>query len=307
MNPSLLKLQWLLYFMDVAETKNFTRTAENHFTSQSNISYAIRSLEKTLGVPLFIRRENEIILSKYGEVFLPYVKNAFSELGEGCGKLKEMVDPVSGDVRIGFSFVYAMDMIPDLYRVLYDDFAVNNLNIRLRSALAHVNEDLSCVEDLVLSGQCDIGLTCGRMREGCTLTKVGAVEHVLLVPKEHPLAEEKSVTLQQVRDEPFILLDGDSGLLNYYGRMFEYFGITPKIVGPGVSWMTILLQVSAGTCLSIAPKARYSDYEVVGIPLDHPMTKRDFYIATPNNRKLSSAANYTKKLLIEYFKDYFDE
>lgn len=305
MNPSILKLQWLLYFMDVAETRNFTRTAENHFTSQSNISYAIRSLEKTLGVPLFIRRDNEIVLSKYGETFLPHVKAAFADLEEGCSRLKEMINPVSGDVKIGFSFVYAMDMIPDLYRVLYDDFAVNNLNIRLRSALAHVNEDLSCVEDLVLSGYCDIGLTCAQAREGCSFTKLGAIEHVLLVPKDHPLAEAESVTLQQVRNEPFILLDGDTELLNYYGRMFEYFGITPRIVGPGVSWMTILLQVSAGTCLSIAPKARYNDYEVVAVPLDHPMKMRDIYLATPTNRKLSAAANYTKNLMVEYFKDYF--
>lgn len=306
MNPSILKLQWLLYFMDVAETKNFTRTAENHFTSQSNISYAIRSLEKTMGVPLFIRRENEIVLSKYGEVFLPHVKSAFENLEKGCDQLKEMVDPVSGDVKIGFSFIYALDMIPDLYRMLYDDFAVNNLNIRIRSTMAHVNEDMNCVQDLVLSGQCDIGLTCALAREGCELTKVCTIDHVLLVPKDHPLAGEKSVTLQQVRDEPFILLDGDTGLLNYYGRMFEYFGITPKIVGPGISWTTILLQVSAGTCLSIGPKARYNDYEVVGVPLVHPMGQRDMYIATPTNRKLSSAASYTKKLIVEYFKDCYE-
>lgn len=303
MKPTDLKLQWLWYFLDVAETRNFTHSAKNNFTSQSNISYAIRSLEQSLGVPLFIRRENDIILSKYGERLLPYVKDAFENLEKGCGALKEMVDPISGDVKIGFSFVFSLDIIPELYRYLYAHFEENSMTVRLRSVMAHVNEDMSCVEDLVLSGACDFGLTCVRAREGCSYVKLAELEHVLLVPKNHPFAQLKSVTLQQAKDEPFMLLHGQDEISTYYTRLFEYFNIKPNYVYRGNDWLTILLQVSAGRCLTIAPKGRYNDYDVVGVPLDHPMRSRDVYLATPAKRKLSSTASYTMNLIIEYFKN----
>lgn len=95
MQPLQLKFQQLRYFMDVAHTASFTRAAEQNFTSQSNISYAIRELERTLDVQLFIRRNNEVILTKHGEAFLPYIERAFAQLEGGCQKLYDMTNPLS--------------------------------------------------------------------------------------------------------------------------------------------------------------------------------------------------------------------
>ena len=297
-----IRLQWLQYFMEVAELKNFTKVAEKCFTSQSNVSYAIKSLEKTMGVLLFDRRDNEITLSIYGEKFLPYVKEAFNQLDCGCKMIDDLVNPFSGEVRIGFSSVYSKSFIPDLYKYLYEDFRKNGYNIRIRSVMAHVDDDLRRVEDLLLDGDCDLAFAGIRTRKGLDHTKVHTVGRVVLLPKDHPLANESSVTLEQLKTEPFILLDGDKSDLNYYGRLFESVGIEPNVIGYGYGLTYILLQVAAGHCLSIVPQGKYSDLDVAAVYLDHPMSERDIYLVTHAQPNFSNATAYTKKLIMKYFK-----
>lgn len=297
-----LKIHWLHYFVDVAKTHNFTRSAENNFTFQSNISYAIRSLESHLGVQLFYRKDGEVVLSKYGIAFLPYVEKALTSLDSGCETLQNMLDPISGNVKIGFSSIFGRSIIPDMFRYLYSDFEKENLIISIQPVMAHISEDMSRVEDLVLSGACDIGLTCVKSRDGLIHTKLWDMEHVILMAKDHPLSSQKMVTLQQLENERFLLLEGDKNALNYYGRMFEILGLDQSNISFDASWSSIVLQVSTGHYLTIAPKGRYSDYEVVAMPLDHPMRMRDMYLVYPTGRKMNQTINYTKNAIVEYFK-----
>lgn len=292
--------------MDVAELKNFTKVATKNYTAQSNVSYAIRSLEKAVGRPLFNRKDNDITLSEYGELFLPYVKKAFEALDDGCKAVNEKLNPLSGEVKICFTSVFSKAFVPGMYKYVYDCFKRDGYDIKLRSVMAHVDEDQRRVEDVMLGGDCDIGFSSLKTRKGLVHTRVTTLDRVLLLPADHPLARERSLTLQQVKDEPFILLDGDKTDLNYYGRMFESCGISPNIVGNGYGLTYILLQVASGHCLSIVPEGTYDDFNVVAVPLDHPMTSRDVYIVVPE-RKLSRAASYTKKLIIQYFEKQASE
>ena len=61
---SLLQLQ---YFLAMAEEGHLTRTAEKLFVSQSTLSSMISKLENELGVELFDRKNNRMILNKYGK------------------------------------------------------------------------------------------------------------------------------------------------------------------------------------------------------------------------------------------------
>lgn len=302
MQPTKLKIQQLWYFMDAAETGSFTRAAEKNYTSQSNISYAIREMEKVLDVPLFLRRNGEISLTKYGEAFLPYVKKSFEQLEQGCQTLYQMANPGSGTVRVGFSFIFSLSTIPDLFRYIYTATGQSGGQIDLHPVMAHVNDNVTCVEDLILEGSCDLGLTCVRVREDIASIPVDQQELVLLLPDSHPLAGRKKLTLHDVKDEPFILLNGDTEITgNYYVNMFEHDGITPTLIDSGMDWLSLLVEVSAGKCLTIVPRSNFSGYDVVGVELEHPMKYRDIHLAWPTNRKLNSAAEYCKKLILNYY------
>ena len=44
-------------FVDVAETKNFTRSGERMGYTQSGVSHILKSLETEMGFPLFVRNK----------------------------------------------------------------------------------------------------------------------------------------------------------------------------------------------------------------------------------------------------------
>ena len=82
---TLLQLQ---YFREVARTKHFTAAAENLHVAQPSLSYSIKELENSLGVPLFSRSASKKIdLTVYGSVFLKYVEQALDALDEGCAAI----------------------------------------------------------------------------------------------------------------------------------------------------------------------------------------------------------------------------
>ena len=93
-----MNLQWLYYFNTIAELEHYTRAAERLHVSQSNLSHAIKELEEELGAELFERKGRNIKLTKYGEIFQPYVQKTISSLEEGISTLKEYIDPNVGTI-----------------------------------------------------------------------------------------------------------------------------------------------------------------------------------------------------------------
>ena len=64
----------LSYFIAIARNGNFTAAAKAFFVSQPCISHQIQSLEKELGVRLFIRNTRSVELTAAGEIFLEDAK-----------------------------------------------------------------------------------------------------------------------------------------------------------------------------------------------------------------------------------------
>lgn len=70
MNTDLLRT-----FLEVAKTRHFGHAAENLYLTQSAVSSRIKQLEETLGVDLFTRQRNNILLTSAGERLLPHAED----------------------------------------------------------------------------------------------------------------------------------------------------------------------------------------------------------------------------------------
>ena len=65
----------LEYFVSAAELLNFTKAAQKHYIAQTAMSQQIARLEDELGVELFIRDKNRVMITKQGQIFYNDVKN----------------------------------------------------------------------------------------------------------------------------------------------------------------------------------------------------------------------------------------
>lgn len=70
MNTDLLRT-----FLEVAKTRHFGHAADNLYLTQSAVSSRVKQLEQMIGVPVFTRQRNNILLTSAGERLLPHAEN----------------------------------------------------------------------------------------------------------------------------------------------------------------------------------------------------------------------------------------
>ena len=69
-----MRLDQLLYFVDIAETHSINQSAANYFISHQAISSAIKKLEREINATLLIRTKTGVCLTEDGEYFLHQAK-----------------------------------------------------------------------------------------------------------------------------------------------------------------------------------------------------------------------------------------
>ncbi len=67
-----MELKQLQYFVICAETQSFRKASSLLFTTQSNVSKVIRSLEEELGQTLFLRSQTGVLLTEKGKQIYEY-------------------------------------------------------------------------------------------------------------------------------------------------------------------------------------------------------------------------------------------
>ncbi len=82
-HAALPPLNWLRAFEAAARHLSFTAAASELHLTQSAISQHIRSLERFLGRPLFIRQSRTLVLTEEATNYLPAVREAFRVLQTG--------------------------------------------------------------------------------------------------------------------------------------------------------------------------------------------------------------------------------
>ena len=95
-----MEILQLTYFCHAAECENFSNTAEHFDVPTSNISRAVRAIEKELGAKLFNRTANKISLNEKGKEFYVHVKKALTELHIGTLSVSDDTVTPSGDIKI---------------------------------------------------------------------------------------------------------------------------------------------------------------------------------------------------------------
>lgn len=85
---SLPSLNGLRAFEAAARYLSFTRAAAELNVTQTAISHMIRRLEEQIGIPLFVRRNRALELTREAQDYLPAVRTAFEDLRRATARLR---------------------------------------------------------------------------------------------------------------------------------------------------------------------------------------------------------------------------
>ena len=94
--------QQIQYFLSAAKHSNFTKAAEEFFTSQPTVSRQIAMLEEELGFPLFYRHGKALHLTPGGLVMLSEFTQQKTSMQNAIQRVAEINNGFEGTLRIGF-------------------------------------------------------------------------------------------------------------------------------------------------------------------------------------------------------------
>ena len=93
----------LLWFLAVADERNFTKAAAKLGTSQSTLSHTIKQLETRRGVRLLTRTTRNVALTEAGERMFQSLAPRIAEIEADIAGLVAYRDTPAGTVRLTLS------------------------------------------------------------------------------------------------------------------------------------------------------------------------------------------------------------
>ena len=100
-----MELYQLVYFLEAARQRNFTRAAAHLHLAQAALSEQMRKLESELGTPLFNRGRRETVLTAAGETLRQHADRQLFHIAAGVyamlGKKAAQSATGRGSVEIG--------------------------------------------------------------------------------------------------------------------------------------------------------------------------------------------------------------
>ena len=206
-------------FIKIIETGSFTKAAEELGYTQSAISQMIHSLEEELSTTLILRSRKGVTLTSDGEEFLPFIRNIRNSHQELIEKHNEMQGLESGLIRIGTFSSVSCNWLPGLMKDFKERYPAVQFQL-------HQGEYTN-ISDWIKEGSVDFGFVNPTVVSNLTTIPLQKDEMLAVLPIDHPLATHENVSLKELTNEPYILLD--EGELSEPLTIFKQNNLEPNI------------------------------------------------------------------------------
>lgn len=192
-----LDLTDLQLFLHICEAGSITGGAQRSHMTLASASERIRDLEAALGEPLLIRNRRGVTETPAGRTLAHHARLVTRQMDHLKGELSQYGKGVRGHVRLRANAAAISEHLPEVLA----DFLVTHPRVSL-DVHEHTSADIA---HGVRTGMCDIGVASDAADlRGLIVMPFKADRLVLIVPKDHPLADGTSVAFGDVLDEQLI-------------------------------------------------------------------------------------------------------
>jgi DNA-binding transcriptional LysR family regulator len=291
--PTHITLRQIEYFISVADTGQISRSSSLCNVSQSSMTISLQNLEEAVGVPLLVRHAKGVRLTDAGERFLRHAQQATSSVDDALAAARKEPGQIAGQVRIGVTETISAYLMPSLISAISRRFT--NLQLEV------VEREREAIEQELLDDRLDIALL--------LVSNVELVDELkceimirsprrLWTPPEHPLQHAQRVTLDDVAQENFLLLDMDEHIQTvskYWGK----YGLSPRVRMQSKSIEAVRSLVALGEGVTILSDLVYRPWSLEG----NRISRRELNVSVPTMdvgvvwRQRSNPSPQTRALL----------
>lgn len=141
-----MEIKWLLDFMSLVDTRNFSRSADQRATTQPAFSRRIRALEDWMGAPLFDRSKQPIELTAAGQEFRPVAEEVLRRILQSRDEIRRIGQGTASTVSFTATHSLSVVFFPRWIRSVEQQTGV--IQTRLQS-----HQIGNCVQAL-MRGEC---------------------------------------------------------------------------------------------------------------------------------------------------------
>jgi DNA-binding transcriptional LysR family regulator len=218
-----LSLRQLRYVVAAADCGHVTDAAKRLNVSQPSISSAIAEVEAEIGVPLFIRHHARgVTLTPVGEKVVNEARLLLKHAQDFAQNAVGLGDALKGEIAVGCFLTLAIRFLPGLLAGFAQRFP--GITVALQEG------DQEELISSLLSGKTELALAYSfAVPDEIHAEWLIDLPPYAIVAAHHRLAKRKSVSLNELADESFILLDLPYSR-DYFFGLFRAVGREPRVV-----------------------------------------------------------------------------
>ena len=200
----MIDLTRLKAFIIAAETLSFSETSKQLHLTQPTISHHIKTLEKSLGLPLFERRGNQLILTEAGTMLVPWARKLVGQSNQIKEMMEAIQDRAVGNLRITCSAASGKYVLPHIaarFRKRFPEVLV--------SILPCSSEDIA---RKLLEEEAHLALVTHEIDSLSLQSQTLYIDTIrMIVPAEHPWVGRGDIAPSDLLEEKIIIREPSSG------------------------------------------------------------------------------------------------
>ena len=228
-----MTIQQLKYIIGVSETGSINKAAEILYVSQPSLTAAIKDVENEFNITIFNRSSKGITLTSEGKEFIQYGRQIYAQYDNllerfgDAGKSKRKKHFAVSTQHYSFAVKSFVEMVKKFDTTEYE-FAINET--RTLAIIEDVSTGRSEIGILFLSDFNRKAMTKLFNSNDLVFEKLITCDAYVYLWKKHPLAKEKSISFEQLKDYPCLSFDQNASSAFYYAEEILTENEYPKMI-----------------------------------------------------------------------------
>ncbi len=272
-----MTLTELKYVVALAQERHFGRAAAKCFVTQPTLSLALAKLEEELGVMLFERNKNEVLVTGRGEAIVEQARRVLEEVGKIQNLARGGGDQLAGSLRLGVIPTIGPYLLPELIPILKK---------RAPDMPLSIEENLTgSIAPMLREGELDVVIVALPFAlPGVRTEAVYEEAFSVVVPEGHPWSLRKGVKPSELATENLLMLNNGHCFRDQVMEACPGQANTAHPEGrAGSSLETIRNMVASGLGVSVMPDSaltsRYATRMLKVVPFSSPIPSRKVALA----------------------------
>ena len=277
-----MELEYLRYFMKVAELHSVSKAAECFNISQPALSRIIAQLEAECRVSLFERKGRQMELTEAGTAFQNNMEKGLFYFDRGIMEARKQSSALAGKLRIGaYASLPLISQCISSYLQLHPEvkFLIRTNNAK------YPQYDLYDFDFFFFTDKNAFA----KLETVPLLTE----RFMVVVNNTHPLSSRKFVNLEELREEAWVVYDrDDGGMRDDTYDMCMNAGFVPYIIAEVDNDTTKMSLISSGVAIGLQPEFYMSGFQrrysqLISIPIANRKTSRTIKFGWRKEQKMT--------------------